>query len=116
MKYIAITIVALALAAPTAPALAQGGNSENGLVFTGYDPVLGIHVRIEKSGGVYMMDGMAMEVRRHPNIPDRGISLAIVDRVGKPDNYFVLHRQGELSIYVDCEFGPCRYKRSIMKQ
>ena len=90
-------------------------DSENGLIFTGYDPILGDYVKIEKSEGVYMMDGMTMEVRRHPNILDRGVSLAIVDRVGEPNMYYVLH-QGELSIYIDCEFGPCRYKRSIQNK
>ena len=91
----------------------KASDFESSLVFRGYDPHLGSHVKIEKSGGVYMMDGMVMEVRRHPQIAGEGLSLVIVDRVGEPDMYYVLHRPDELSIYVNCEFGPCRYKRSI---
>ena len=55
-----------------------------------------------------------MEVRRHSNITHEGLSLAIQDRTGEPDMYYVLDAKRQtLALYVNCEFGPCTYKRTI---
>ena len=105
-----------------APEMKETRLSES-ILFHGYDtfqaerfgePKHDWLVVIEKTDDGYMMDGMAMEVRRHSNIKHEGLSLAIQDRTGEPDMYYVLDAKRQtLAIYVNCEIGPCTYKRSI---
>ena len=99
----------------------EDGRQHESLLFHGNDTFLaeryGEHdwpVVIEKTDDGYTMDGMAMEVRRHSNITHEGLSLTIQDRVGEPDMYYVLDAKRQtLALYVNCESGPCTYKRSI---
>ena len=61
--------------------------------------------------GEYYMDGERMEQLRHENMPRDGLSLAMVNRVGRPNMYYlVLPRK--LDIFTNCEFGPCNFRRS----
>ena len=85
------------------------------VVFEGYDPLWQATTVVEKRGDGYFMDGDAMDELRHRNMPNGGLSLAIRARTGAPDNYFLI-RDGRMDIYVNCEFGPCRKKRSIAGQ
>lgn len=70
-------------------------------------------VTIVKRGGKYYMDGSEMELLRHPDMPNDGVSLAMKDRVGRPNMYYLVLPK-KLDIYVNCEFGSCTYKRSII--
>ena len=102
------------------PTIGDGRQNES-ILFHGNDTFLakqyGEHdwpVVIEKTNNGYMMDGMTMEVRSHSNITHEGLSLVIQNRNGEPDNYFVLDAKRQtLALYVNCEFGPCTYKRTI---
>ena len=82
------------------------------IIFAGHDPFWQAQTTIVKRDDVYFMDGEEMEELRHANMPADGLALAIRDRIGAPDNYFLL-RDGRLEIYVNCEFGPCTKKRSF---
>ena len=53
-----------------------------------------------------------MEEKRHRNMPTDGLALVLVDRIGEPDNYFLV-RDGRMDIYTGCEYGPCSLKRTI---
>lgn len=68
---------------------------------------------VERRNGRYYMDGDEMERKRHPNISRGGLSLAMKDRIGSPNMYYVVRHPTRLDIYVNCEFGPCGFKRSI---
>ena len=108
-------VVALALALLANRAVADGPN----VLFRGYDPHIGLPVVIEQTDQGYTMDGLMMEVLRHPNIRHKGLSLTFTakDRVGPPDMYYVLDEKRQaLAVYVNCESGPCTYKRSIRSQ
>lgn len=70
-------------------------------------------VEIVKRGGVYYKDGREMVVGRHSNMPDYGLSLALKSRVGEPPDTYYLVTPRNLDIYTECEFGECRYRRSI---
>lgn len=85
---------------------------DSAVIFEGYDPLWQAQTIIIKRDGAYFMDGEEMEELRHPNMPADGLALAIRDRIGAPDSYFLL-RGGRLEIYVNCEFGPCTRKRSF---
>ena len=99
----------------------EDGRQPESLLFHGNDTFLaerfGEHdwpVVIEKTDNGYTMDGMAMEERRHSNITHEGLSLVMQDRIGEPDMYYVLDAKREtLALYVNCEIGPCTYKRTI---
>lgn len=70
-------------------------------------------IRIVEQDGRYLMDGQPMEELRHANMPSDGLSLAMIDRVGRPNMYYlVLPRQ--LDIYINCEFGACTFRRAII--
>ena len=91
-------------------AQAEGGD---GLVFEGRDPVWGSTTTVVRRDGVYYMDGERMEELRLRNMPPDGLSLAMVNRIGRPSMYYlVLPRK--LDLYVNCEHGACTYKRSIV--
>ena len=81
-------------------------------IFRGYDPLWQAPTVIEERDGQYWMDGQPMEEIRHPEMPSIGLSLALQDRIGSPDNYFLIHDQ-VLHIYTNCELGPCTLRRSI---
>lgn len=70
-------------------------------------------MKIVKRGGKYYMDGSEMETLRHSNMPKDGLSLAMKDRIGRPSMYWVVLPK-KLDIYVNCEFGSCIFKRSII--
>lgn len=82
------------------------------MVFEGYDPLWQAQTVIVEHDGAYYMDGEPMDELRHRNMPAEGLSLAMRDRIGNPDNYFLV-RHGRLEIYTNCEHGPCQLKRSI---
>ncbi len=85
---------------------------DGAVIFEGYDPLWQAPTVIVERGGRYYMDGDEMDKLRHPNMPADGLSLALRDRRGNPDNYFLI-RDRKMDIYIDCEFGPCSLKRSI---
>ena len=85
------------------------------VVFRGFDPLWEALTVVTEHAGEYFMDGDAMDVLRHPNMPSEGLSLALRDRIGAPDNYFLI-RDGRMDVYTNCEFGPCRKKRTISGQ
>ena len=70
------------------------------------------HVDVVRIGPAYYMGDEPMEPMRHPAMPREGLSLAVKDRVGSPNLYYVV-LPGRLDIYADCEFGDCRFKRSV---
>ena len=82
-------------------------------IFAGRDTRLGYDMKIEDRNGTYYMDGSRMERARHENMPKGGLSLAMTDRIGDPDMYYVV-KPKMVDIYVNCEFGPCEFKRSII--
>ena len=88
-------------------------NDGDRFVFEGYDSMWEATTSIVFRDGDYYMDGLRMEQLRHENMPRDGLSLAIVDRIGQPNLYYlVLPRK--LDIFINCEFGPCNYRRSII--
>ena len=87
---------------------------DGAVMFRGYDPLWQAPTIVVRRDGRYYMDGAALDELRHRNMPAGGISLAIRDRRGAPDIYFLI-RDRAMEIYVDCEFGPCRFKRSITR-
>ena len=96
-----------------APSVEEGRQDES-ILFHGHDTVFDSPVVIEKTDKGYTMDGTAMEERRHSNITHEGLSLAMQDRIGEPNMYYVLDvKRQTLTLYVNCEFGPCTYKRTI---
>ena len=83
------------------------------VIFEGYDTRLGFETKIVMQDGKYYMDSEEMEELRHKNMPKDGISLAMKDRIGRPNMYWlVLPKMVEL--YINCEFGKCKFKRSII--
>lgn len=93
--------------------LALSGTADDGeIIFTGYDPLFRVPTIIVERGGQYYMDGQAMEKLRHPAMPITGLSLALKDRIGVPDNYFLIFSK-QMEIYTNCEFGPCSFRRAI---
>lgn len=94
-------------------ALSNAAIADDGtIIFSGYDPLWRAPTVIEERDGHFWMDGQPMEATRHPETPSIGPSLALQDRIGNPDNYFLIHEQ-VLHIYTNCEFGPCTQRRSI---
>ena len=63
-------------------------------------------------GQYQMIPGGPLEELRHSDIPAAGVSLTLVDRVGEPDTYYVL-KPRKVDVWLNCEFGPCRYRRTI---
>ena len=93
--------------------LALTASASEKVIFEGYDTHLGFETKIVMRDGKYYMDGEEMEELRHKQMPKDGISLAMKDRIGRPNMYWlVLPKMVEL--YVNCEFGKCRFKRSII--
>ena len=70
-------------------------------------------MEIVKRSGEYYMDGSEMEQLRHPNMPKDGLSLAMKDRVGRPNMYYLVLPH-KVDIYFNCEFGSCAFRRSII--
>ena len=94
-------------------ALSSAAIADDGtIIFSGYDPLWQAPTVIEERDGQYWMDGQPMEEIRHLAMPTMGLSLALQDRIGSPDNYFLIHDQ-VLHIYTNCELGPCTLRRSI---
>ena len=101
----------------------EDGQQPESLLFHGNDTILAERlgeqdwpVVIEKTDNGYTIDGLVAEVRRHSNITHEGLSLTIgaQNRVGEPDRYYVLDvKRQTLALYVNCEFGPCTYARTI---
>ena len=81
-------------------------------MFSGYDTYLGARTKIVERDGKYWMDGHEMEKNRHPNMPKRGLSLTMKERVGRPNIYYVV-RPYKVDIYINCEFGKCEFRRSV---
>lgn len=101
--------IAIILAAP----ITLYAEEQETLIFEGYDPVMQWDTTIVLRNGEYYLDRQKMEELRHPNMPQDGLSLAMEDRVGRPNMYWlVLPRK--LDVFVNCEFGQCTYKRSII--
>lgn len=90
--------------------VADGDNDV--VIFESYDSLWQSQTKIERRDGQYYLDGDKMEEKRHRNMPNDGLSLVLVDRVGEPDNYFLV-RNGRMDIYTGCEYGPCTLKRTI---
>ena len=88
-------------------------DDEGRLIFEGYDPMWESETSIVIRDGAYYMDGERMEELRHEKMPKDGLSLAMVNRVGRP-NMFYLVLPRKLDIFINCEFGPCTYRRSIV--
>lgn len=85
---------------------------KDAVIFEGYDSLWQTQTKIERRDGRYYLDGDRMEEKRHRNMPNDGLSLVLVDRIGEPDNYFLV-RDGWMDIYTGCEYGPCTLKRTI---
>ena len=87
---------ACSIAAVVAAMLVMGLSSvtssadDSTVIFQGYDPLWQDTVIIVERRGEYFMDGSAMEVLRHPNMPTDGLSLAMKDRIGRPDLYYLV--------------------------
>lgn len=91
----------------------EGLDDDSKSVFSGFDALWGSTARIVFRDGAYYLDGELMEELRHENMPEDGLSLAMVNRVGRPDMYYlVLPRK--LDIYTNCEFGDCGLRRSVI--
>ena len=75
------------------------------------------HVKIVRRNGkyLYIMGGTEEELTeaRHHNMPKDGLSLAIVQRIGRPDNYFLV-LPNLMEVYTNCEYGDCNHKRDIV--
>lgn len=101
--------IAIILAAP----ITLNAEEPETLIFEGHDPVMQWDTTIVLRNGKYYLDGQEMEKLRHPSMPQDGLSLAMKDRVGRPNMYWlVLPRM--LDVFVNCEYGQCTYKRSII--
>ena len=85
---------------------------KDAVIFDGYDSLWQTQTIIERRDGWYYLDGDKMEEKRHRNMPTDGLALVLVDRIGEPDNYFLV-RDGRMDIYTGCEYGPCTLKRTI---
>lgn len=112
-----MTRLAFAVLGFCVSALVQADDGDR-LIFEGYDPLSGSKTSIVLRGGDYYMDdaymdGAQMEELRHENMPQDGLSLAMVDRIGRP-NMFYLVLPRKLDIFTNCEFGPCNYRRSVL--
>ena len=92
--------------------LGAGDGDKDAVIFEGYDSLWQTQTIIERRDGRYYLDGDKMEEKRHRNIPTDGLALVLVDRIGEPDNYFLV-RDGRMDIYTGCEYGPCSLKRTI---
>ena len=86
--------------------------NKDAVIFEGYDSLWQTQTKIERRDGRYCLDGDRMEEKRHRNMPNDGLSLVLADRIGEPDNYFLV-RDGWMHIYTGCEYGPCTLKRTI---
>ena len=75
------------------------------------------HVKIVRRGGkyIYIAGNVEEELTeaRHPNMPVDGLSLALVQRIGRPDNYFLI-LPNMVEVYTNCEYGGCNHKRDII--
>ena len=85
---------------------------KDAVIFEGYDSLWQTQTKIERRDDRYYLDGDRMEEKRHRNMPNDGLSLVLVDRIGDPDIYFLV-RDGRMDIYTGCEYGPCTLKRTI---
>ena len=85
---------------------------KDAVIFEGHDSLWQTQTKVERRDGRYYLDGDRMEEKRHRNMPNDGLSLVLVDRIGEPDNYFLV-RDGRMDIYTGCEYGPCTLKRTI---
>ena len=93
------------------PARVINGDKD-AVIVEGYDPLWQTQTKIERRDGRYFLDGDRMEEKRHWNMPNDGLSLVLIDRIGEPDNNFLV-RDGRMDIYTGCEYGPCTLKRTI---
>ena len=94
-----------------------------------YDPKFGVVVAIKRVGGTYYLhiqDGVfgdgeyeletwhsSMPHYGHKNLRRGGRIFVMVDRIGAPAIYYVLTETGDLDVYLNCEFGPCSYDRTM---
>ena len=89
-----------------------------------HDPKFNSRVTIKKVGGTYylqdflgkhMLETWHSSVPRygHKNIRASGRIFTMVDRIGEPNIYYVLTETGSLNVYLNCEFGPCSYSRTM---
>ena len=67
-----------------------------------------------------MTDVFGTERMERVTFPDRSFAnwmvLAIVDRIGEPENIFAIDPEdGSLNYFSDCEFGGCIFMRSMKK-
>ena len=85
---------------------------KDAVIFEGYDSLWQTQTIIERRDGGYYLDGDKMEENLHRNMPTDGLALVLIDRIGEPDNYFLV-RDGRMDIYTGCEYGPCSLKRTI---
>ena len=107
-KTLAIMLIAVCLCVSAGDA-----DATDTIAFQGYDPLWQDTFTLVKRHGEYLVDGAAMEELRHPNMPPDGLSLAMKDRIGRPDLYYLVLPK-KLDIYVNCEFGSCPFQRSLI--
>lgn len=92
-----------------------------------HDPKFNSRVTIKKVGGTYylqdflgkhMLETWHSSVPRygHKNIRASGRIFTMVDRIGEPNIYYVLTETGSLNVYLNCEFGPCSYSRTMRRR
>ena len=91
----------------------SGASAEDNVVFEGHDPLWETTTTIVERDGAYFMDGSEMEELRHVSMPRDGLSLAMKDRIEEPSMYWHIS-PGKIDLYINCEFGTCELKRSIM--
>ena len=83
--------------------------------FRGYDTHLRECVVVERrcTSCPWRMHGRKMQALRHRSMPTHGVSLAMPNRIGQPDNYFLVTPRA-VHIYANCEFGPCGHRRVVL--
>lgn len=91
------------------------GEAEVQIVFDGYNPVMEWDTMVVSRDGKYYMDGEEMEILRHPNMPKEGLALTMKNRVGQPNIYWLILEE-RIDMYLNCETGPCKYKRSVFSK
>ena len=68
----------------------------------------------KQNGKLFVKDVLGSTELERWNVPSiQGESYAIVDRVGSPDNLYVIQPDGRLGFWTNCEFGPCDKKRTM---
>ena len=89
------------------------------------DTQFGYTAVLERTDGRLVFDGETMEWGR---FDDTGRAQAYgwemedvigvlwfthPNRIGTPDIFFILRMNGDIRIYIGCEIGPCRHKRTL---